>query len=29
LMDHPRFVAGDIHTKFLEQEGADLFAPAK
>ncbi len=25
LMNHPRFVAGDVHTKFLEQEGADLF----
>ena len=27
LMRHPRFAAGDVHTKFLEQEGADLFAP--
>ncbi len=26
LMDHPKFVAGDVHTKFLEKEGADLFA---
>ncbi len=26
LMDHPKFVEGDVHTKFLEQEGADLFA---
>ncbi len=25
LMNHPRFVAGDVHTKFLEKEGADLF----
>jgi acetyl/propionyl-CoA carboxylase alpha subunit len=25
LMDHPRFIEGDVHTKFLEQEGADLF----
>ena len=25
LMDHPNFIAGDVHTKFLEQEGADLF----
>jgi acetyl-CoA carboxylase biotin carboxylase subunit len=25
LMNHPNFIAGDIHTKFLEQEGADLF----
>jgi acetyl-CoA carboxylase, biotin carboxylase subunit len=28
LMEHPHFVRGDVHTKFLEQEGADLFAPA-
>jgi acetyl-CoA carboxylase biotin carboxylase subunit len=26
LMDHPLFIKGDVHTKFLEQEGADLFA---
>ncbi|WKW12494.1 acetyl-CoA carboxylase biotin carboxylase subunit [Pseudogemmatithrix spongiicola] len=26
LMSHPKFVEGDVHTKFLEQEGADLFA---
>jgi acetyl-CoA carboxylase biotin carboxylase subunit len=25
LMSHPKFVEGDVHTKFLEQEGADLF----
>ncbi|MBX3132764.1 MAG: acetyl-CoA carboxylase biotin carboxylase subunit [Gemmatimonadaceae bacterium] len=25
LMSHPNFVAGDVHTKFLEQEGSDLF----
>jgi acetyl-CoA carboxylase, biotin carboxylase subunit len=25
LMSHPKFVEGDIHTKFLEKEGADLF----
>ena len=25
LMNHPKFIEGDIHTKFLEQEGADLF----
>ncbi len=25
LMNHPKFVAGDVHTKFLEKEGADLF----
>ena len=25
LMNHPNFISGDIHTKFLEQEGADLF----
>jgi acetyl-CoA carboxylase biotin carboxylase subunit len=25
LMSHPGFVSGDVHTKFLEQEGADLF----
>ncbi len=25
LMNHPKFIAGDVHTKFLEQEGADLF----
>ncbi|HET8771520.1 MAG TPA: acetyl-CoA carboxylase biotin carboxylase subunit [Gemmatimonadaceae bacterium] len=25
LMNHPKFVAGDVHTKFLETEGADLF----
>ena len=25
LMDHPMFIAGDVHTKFLEKEGADLF----
>jgi acetyl-CoA carboxylase, biotin carboxylase subunit len=25
LMSHPMFVAGDVHTKFLEKEGADLF----
>ncbi|MBM4194038.1 MAG: acetyl-CoA carboxylase biotin carboxylase subunit [Gemmatimonadetes bacterium] len=24
VMDHPGFVAGDVHTKFLEREGADL-----
>ena len=28
LMDHPMFVSGDVHTKFLEQEGADLFKVA-
>jgi len=28
LMDHPMFIAGDVHTKFLEQEGADLFQVA-
>ncbi|MBX3173023.1 MAG: acetyl-CoA carboxylase biotin carboxylase subunit [Gemmatimonadaceae bacterium] len=26
LMNHPKFVEGDVHTKFLEQEGADLFS---
>ncbi|MFM8781311.1 MAG: acetyl-CoA carboxylase biotin carboxylase subunit [Gemmatimonadota bacterium] len=26
LMQHPHFARGDVHTKFLEQEGADLFA---
>ncbi len=26
LMNHPKFVEGDVHTKFLEKEGADLFA---
>ena len=26
LMDHPKFIAGDVHTKFLETEGAALFA---
>ena len=26
LMNHPKFIAGDVHTKFLEKEGADLFA---
>jgi acetyl-CoA carboxylase biotin carboxylase subunit len=26
LMNHPRFVEGAVHTKFLETEGADLFA---
>jgi acetyl-CoA carboxylase biotin carboxylase subunit len=25
LMQHPKFVAGEVHTKFLEKEGADLF----
>jgi acetyl-CoA carboxylase biotin carboxylase subunit len=25
LMNHPRFVEGAVHTKFLETEGADLF----
>ena len=25
LMAHPGFVSGTVHTKFLEQEGADLF----
>ncbi len=25
LMNHPKFVAGDVHTKFLEKEGLDLF----
>jgi acetyl-CoA carboxylase biotin carboxylase subunit len=25
LMNHPKFIAGDVHTKFLEKEGADLF----
>lgn len=25
LMAHPKFVEGDVHTKFLEKEGADLF----
>ena len=25
LMQHPKFVEGDVHTKFLEKEGADLF----
>ncbi|MHB1298758.1 MAG: acetyl-CoA carboxylase biotin carboxylase subunit [Gemmatimonadaceae bacterium] len=25
LMNHPKWVEGDVHTKFLEQEGADLF----
>ncbi|MEX2181758.1 MAG: acetyl-CoA carboxylase biotin carboxylase subunit [Gemmatimonadaceae bacterium] len=25
LMDHPLFIAGDVHTKFLEKEGLDLF----
>jgi acetyl-CoA carboxylase biotin carboxylase subunit len=25
LMNHPKFVEGDVHTKFLEQEGASLF----
>jgi acetyl-CoA carboxylase biotin carboxylase subunit len=25
LMNHPKFMDGDVHTKFLEQEGADLF----
>lgn len=25
LMAHPGFVSGDVHTKFLEREGADLF----
>jgi acetyl-CoA carboxylase, biotin carboxylase subunit len=25
LMAHPGFVSGGVHTKFLEQEGADLF----
>ncbi|MBL8995913.1 MAG: acetyl-CoA carboxylase biotin carboxylase subunit [Gemmatimonadales bacterium] len=29
LMNHPMFVAGDVHTKFLEQEGADLFKVAE
>ena len=24
LMDHPNFISGDIHTKFLEKEGANL-----
>ncbi|MCC7003590.1 MAG: acetyl-CoA carboxylase biotin carboxylase subunit [Gemmatimonadaceae bacterium] len=28
LMNHPKFVAGDVHTKFLEKEGADLFETA-
>ena len=28
LMDHPKFIAGEVHTKFLEQEGADLFETA-
>ena len=28
LMNHPRFISGEVHTKFLEQEGADLFKPA-
>ena len=26
LMDHPKFIAGDVHTKFLETEGSALFA---
>jgi acetyl-CoA carboxylase biotin carboxylase subunit len=26
LMNHPKFVEGDVHTKFLEQEGLDLFS---
>jgi len=26
LMQHKKFVEGDIHTKFLEKEGADLFS---
>jgi acetyl-CoA carboxylase biotin carboxylase subunit len=26
LMNHPKFIEGDVHTKFLEKEGADLFA---
>ncbi len=26
LMQDPHFMAGDVHTKFLEQEGAGLFA---
>ena len=25
LMDHPLFIKGEVHTKFLEKEGADLF----
>jgi acetyl-CoA carboxylase, biotin carboxylase subunit len=25
LMNHPKFIEGDVHTKFLEKEGADLF----
>lgn len=25
LMQHPGFVSGNVHTKFLEKEGADLF----
>ena len=29
LMDHPMFIAGDVHTKFLEKEGADLFKVAE
>jgi len=28
LMNHPKFMAGDVHTKFLEKEGADLFETA-
>ena len=26
LMNHPKFISGEVHTKFLEQEGADLFS---